>query len=309
MSTESISFRGILPPLITPLLSRDEIDIVGTHRLIDHVIAGDVHGLFVLGTSGEAPSLSHATQREFLKVAADQIGTRVPMLVGVTDTSLSESIEFSNYAAECGADAVVLATPYYFPMHQDDLKRYVTEFASEVSVPFLLYNMPSHTKVSYEIDTLRDLLELPNLLGVKDSSGNMQYFNKLVELKQEREDFVALMGPEELMGQSVLMGGDGGISGGANLVPELYVSLYEAAVRGELREVLRLQQQVMRLSRKLYEVGAPPTSYLTGIKSALGIRGICSDRMCEPLYQMPAEKQQTIRRHLEDLGIVERVVS
>ena len=303
MNSSPHPLQGIIPPLVTPLLSRDQIDVDGTTRLIEHVIEGGVHGIFLLGTSGEAPSLSHETQREFLKIAADCIAGRLPVLVGITDTSMTESIAFADFAAECNVDAVVLAAPHYFPMHQPDLERYVREIASDLPVPFLLYNMPSHTKTSFDIGTIESLLSLPNFLGVKDSSANMLYFNQLLELKSEREEFTVLMGPEELMAQSVLMGGDGGISGGANLVPELYVSLYEEAIAGNLQAVHRLQQSVMRLSKQLYSVGDPPTGYLTGIKTALGLVGLCRDSLCEPLYAMPEEKKRLLAQHLDDLEV------
>lgn len=305
MSQLPLPLKGIIPPLVTPIVSRNQVDVEGTQRLVDHVIEGGVHGLFLLGTTGEAPSLSHATQRQFLKIACEHINRRVPVLVGITDTSMTESIELGKFAAEQGADAVVVATPYYFPMHQQDLKQYIEELARELSLPFLLYNMPSHTKVSFEIETVASLLPVENFLGVKDSSANMLYFNKLIELKQERENFSVLMGPEELMAQAVLMGGDGGICGGANLIPQLYVDLYEAAVTEDMRDVQRLQHQVLRLSRRLYEVGPVPTGYLTGIKTALGIVGLCSDRLCEPLYLMSEQKKLTLRQHLSDLGLLE----
>ncbi len=305
MTDTVLPLKGIIPPLVTPLLGRDEIDVDGTRRLIDHVIGGGVHGLFLLGTSGEAPSLSHKTQQEFIQIACEQIQGRVPVLVGITDTSMTESIEFAKFSQSCGADAVVLATPYYFPMHQQDLKRYVEEMAAELPLPFLLYNMPSHTKVSYEIGTIESLMKIEKFIGVKDSSANMLYYNKLIDLKSERENFTVLVGPEELMAQSVLMGGDGGISGGANLVPSLFVSLYEAAVTEDLREVHRLQHQVLRLSKSLYEVGAAPTGYLAGIKTALGFTGLCSDRLCEPLYEMPEDRKQLIHQHMSDLGLFE----
>lgn len=309
MSSLSRPLQGIIPPLVTPLLTRDRIDHEGTERLINHVISGGVHGIFLLGTSGEASSLSHETQREFLKIASDCIADRVPVLVGVTDTSMSETVAFAEFAAECGADAVVLAAPHYFPMHQNDLRQYVEELAAELPLPFLLYNMPSHTKVSFEIATIQALLSLPNFWGVKDSSANMLYFNKLLELKSQRPDLTVLMGPEELMAQSVLMGGDGGISGGSNLVPELYVSLYTAAKQENIREVHRLQQLVMRLSKSVYEVSDPPTGYLAGIKAALGIVGLCSDRLCEPLYGMPKPQKEKIRQHLADLGVLDQLQS
>lgn len=321
MSTSPFPFKGIIPPLVTPLADREQIDQPGLQRLIEHVIAGGVHGLFLLGTSGEAPSLSHELQRAFLRQAIRHVDGRLPVLVGITDTAPAESRSLARYAADHGADALVLAAPYYFPMHQDDLEHYVRDLAEELPLPFLIYNMPSHTKVAFSMETVERLLDLPNFAGVKDSSGDMQYFNKLLELSRTadgRSDmaeasetgnavpsrFSLLMGPEELLAESVLMGGHGGICGGANLVPRLYVELYEAALTGDLREVHRLQHQVLRLSRSLYEVGDAPTGYLTGIKTALELAGLCSGRLAEPLYTMPEDRRRIVRQHLDDLGLL-----
>ncbi len=302
-TTPLFPFKGIIPPLVTPLSGRDEIDLPAVERLIEHIIAGGVHGVFLLGTSGEALSLSHAAQRIMIAHACQCVGGRIPVLVGITDTSMSESIAVAHFAKDQGADAVVLAAPYYFPMHQTDLTRYVRELAEDLPLPFLLYNMPSHTKVSYEIQTIEDLLDLENFVGVKDSSGNMLFYNKLIQLTSDRPDFSLLMGPEELMAESVLMGGQGGICGGANLLPSLYVELYEAALTGDILQTHKLQQRVMRLSKAVYEVGAAPTGYLTGIKAALSMLGLCSARLSEPLYAMPEQQQHILKQHLFDLGL------
>jgi 4-hydroxy-tetrahydrodipicolinate synthase len=298
-----LSFKGVIPPLLTPLQARDRLDLDGLTQLIENVLAGGVHGVFLLGTTGEGPSLSHRLQRQFVEEAVRCIEGRVPVLVGITDTSVEESLTLARLCADEGVDAVVLAAPYYFPMHQADLVRYVQDLLDELPLPLVLYNMPSHSKVAFEIETVRRLAEDSRIIGVKDSSAQLLYFHKLLEIARDRPDFSVLMGPEELLGESVLMGGHGGVCGGANLVPELYVDLYEAALTGELREVLRLQQQVLRLSKLLYEVAPAPTGYLTGVKTAANLLGLCSDRLAEPLYQMSPEKRRQLAQHLRDLGL------
>jgi len=299
-----LPYHGIVPPLVTPLADRDRLDVDGLERLIEHLLAGGVHGLFILGTTGEGPSLTHALQREMVRQSLGFVRGRCPVLVGVTDTSPAESLALARFAGELGADAVVLAAPYYFPMHQADLTRYVRQFAAESPLPAMLYNMPSHTKTAFALDTVERLLQdCEQVVGVKDSSGQMLYFQQLVELARQRPGFSVLMGPEELLAAAVLIGGHGGVCGGANLRPELYVELYDAAVVGDLRLVHRLQQQALRLSKKLYEVGDAPTGYLTGIKTALRLVGLCSDRLAEPLYQMPAARRAELAQHLRDLGL------
>ena len=295
--------KGVIPPLVTPLSGRDEVDLPALERVIEHVLGGGVHGLFLLGTTGEGPSLCHAAQRTLVTEATQLVRQRVPVLVGITDSSFSESVQLARFAAEAGADAVVLAPPFYFPMHQADLRHYCTAIAREVPLPVFLYNMPSHCKVSFELDTVRHLLDEPNIIGFKDSSAQMLFFNQLLTLAQGRPEFSVLMGPEELMAEGVLMGGHGGVCGGANLMPRLYVDMYEAAVTGDLRQVHVLQQRILRLSSKIYAVGLAPSGYLTGLKAAMSLLGLCEARLSEPLSPLPEERLAVIARHLSDLGL------
>jgi 4-hydroxy-tetrahydrodipicolinate synthase len=305
----AIPLKGIIVPLVTPLADRDRLDVDGLQRVVEHVIAGGVHGLFLLGTTGEAPSLSERLKRELIERACRQVHGRVPVLVGVTDTSLVDSIALARFADEQQAQGVVLAPPPYFPLNQADLAAYVGEFAAESPLPLYLYNMPSHSKVEFEPATVRGLLDLPNLAGIKDSSGQMLYFNELLQLAADRPDLTVLMGPEELLAESVLIGGHGGVCGGANLHPRLYVELYEAAVSGDLNLVHKLQHRVLRLSARLYSVGDPPSGYLTGLKCAMSCLGLCSDRLAEPLHALSDDRRATIARHLKDLGLTDSVVA
>jgi 4-hydroxy-tetrahydrodipicolinate synthase len=246
-------------------------------------------------------------KRELVERTCRLVGRRVPVLVGVTDTSLVDSIALAQYAAEHGAQAVVAAPPPYFPVNQSDLAAYVRELAAEAPLPLFLYNMPSHSKVEYEPATVRDLLDLPSLAGIKDSSGQMLYFNELLQFTAERPDLTVLMGPEELLAESMLIGGHGGVCGGANLHPRLYVELYEAAASGDLNLVHKLQHRVLRLAARLYSVGSPPSGYLTGLKCALSCLGLCSDRLAEPLHALPDERRRVIQQHLKDLDLLHSV--
>jgi dihydrodipicolinate synthase/N-acetylneuraminate lyase len=301
----SFPLKGIIVPLVTPLAGRDCLDVAGLERLIEHTIAGGVHGLFLLGTTGEAPSLSERLKRELIEHASRIARGRVPLLVGVTDTSLVDSITLAEFAGTQGVEGIVAAPPPYFPLNQSDLCRYVADLVSASPLPLFLYNMPSHSKVDFELETVRRLMDHPRIAGVKDSSGQMLFYNQLLQLAEERPDFTVLMGPEELLAESVLMGGHGGVCGGANLFPTLYVDQYEAAVTGDLRSIHKLQQRMMRLSSSLYQVGDPPSAYLTGLKCALACVGLCSDRLAEPLQSLPEDRRELIQQHLRDQGIIE----
>ena len=196
------AIKGIIPPMITPLKGNDELDREGAVRLTEHILAGGVHALFLLGTTGEAQSLTYRLRYEFVELVCKQVAGRVPVLVGVTDTSLDESVKLAAHAAACGAVGVVAAAPYYFAPSQQELIEYYTALADALPLPLYLYNMPSHVKVFLEPATVKTLADHPNIVGLKDSSANMTYFQTLLYYLGDRDDFSLYIGPEELTGES-----------------------------------------------------------------------------------------------------------
>ena len=302
--SSSFPLHGIVVPLVTPLAERDRLDEAGLELLIEHVIDGGVHGVFLLGTTGEAPSLSERLKRELIQRVAGQVDRRVSILVRLTDASSVDSVKLARFAAEHEVDPCVAAPPPYFPLHQGDLTAYMRELAGESPLPVYLYNMPSHSKVAFGVETVRRLADVDQIAGIKDSSGEMLFYNQMLMLAAERREFTVLMGPEELLAESVLMGGHGGVCGGANLVPQLYVELYEAAVSGDLTLIHRLQHRVLRLASRVYTVGDAPSGYLTGLKCALECVGLCSARLAEPLTALPADRRSLLVQHLRDLELI-----
>jgi len=295
--------RGIIPPMVTPLTDRDSLDTEGLDRLVSHMLAGGVHGLFILGTTGEAPSLSHRLRRELIERTCEHVAGRVPVLVGITDTSFVESVQVACFAADAGAQGVVLAPPYYFPAGQPELIEYIEHIVPALPLPVFLYNMPSHTKLVFEPDTVRVAADIPGVAGLKDSSANMIYFHQLQMLLADHDEFSLLIGPEELLGETLLLGGHGGICGGANLRPQLYVDLYNAAVARDLEAVATLHEQVMAISGTIYSVGLYKSSYLKGLKCALSCLGICDDFMAEPFHRFREPERRIVQEHLQTLGI------
>jgi 4-hydroxy-tetrahydrodipicolinate synthase len=292
---------GIVPPLLTPLLDRDTLDLSGLERLIEHVLAGGVHALFIVGTTGEGPSLGYRLRRELIQQACRVVAKRVPVLVGITDTAFVESVGIAAAAADAGAAAVVLAPPYYMPEGQPELREYLDHLLPALPLPLYLYNMPPLTKVPLEIETVRWAMDQPKILGIKDSSGNLMYFNELLVLARQRPDWSVLVGPEELLAPSVLMGGHGGVNGGANLFPQLYVQVYHAACAGDLARVRDLQTRVLRVVNDLYRVGRHPSAIIKGIKCAASCLGLCSDFMAEPFHRFRQPERQRIEAALAKL--------
>ena len=205
--------------MVTPLRGRDELDLPGLERLIEHILKGGVSGLFILGTTGEGPSLSYHLRRELIQRTCRQVQGRVPVLVGITDTAFVESLDLARHAAAAGADALVLAPPYYLPEGQPELQEYLDHLVAQLPLPLFLYNTPKLTKVQYELGALRWAMEQPRVIGLKDSSKSMSYFHDAVGLLKHRPDWSLLIGPEELLADALLAGGHGGVPGGANLFP------------------------------------------------------------------------------------------
>jgi len=297
--------RGIIVPMVTPLAAADELDVAGLERLVSRLLAGGVHGLFLLGTCGEGPSLSSRLQRELVDRVCRQVEGRVPVLVGVTDSSPVQSTALARHAGEAGADAIVIAPPFYFPVEQADLLAYMEQQVAQSPLPVMLYNMPGLTKVSFEPDTVRRLLDRPRVIGLKDSSGDLDYFRQVRELTRGRADWTMLMGPEHLLAEAIELGGDGGVSGGANVMPQLYVQLYEAASAGFVDETAAFESDAALLGR-LYLVDAPQritaSSVVKGLKAAMSILGVCSGLPCPPLAPLSAAQLEQVKHILQSAG-------
>ena len=295
---------GIIPPLVTPLKDNETLDIESLERLIEHLIAGGVHGLFILGTTGEEQSLSYRVRKQMIEETCRINQGRLPVLACITDTSIIESINLANIAADCGASGVVSAPPYYFATGQPELAQFYEELVPQLPLPVFLYNMPSHVKVSFAPSTIHRIAQNQQVVGFKDSSANAVYFQSVMHTMKDRPDFAMLVGPEEITGECVLLGGHGGINGGANMFPELYVGMYNAAKTGNLPEVLRLQQYIMQISSSIYTVGQHGSSYLKGLKCALSILGVINDDfVASPFYKFHAPEREKIRQALERLPI------
>ncbi len=298
------TLKGIVPPMLTPLRERDTLDHAGLERLVEHLINGGVSGLFVLGTTGEGPSLSYRLRRELIERTCKLAAGRVPVLVGITDTSFTESIELAKFAASQDVHSVVAAAPYYFPAGQAELVEYLDDLVRELPLPLFLYNMPALTKVSFELDTIRAAMQWEKVIGIKDSSCDMIYFHKLLGLTRERADWSVLVGPEELTAEAVLLGAHGGVNGGANLHPRLYVDLYQAAASQDLALVRQLQARVMDLAGRIYTVGRHKSSLIKGLKCALSLLGVCEDAMAEPFHRFREPERAHIRQHLIELNLL-----
>lgn len=288
--------RGIIPPLITPLNEDFTLDYFSLIKTIDHVISGGVHGIFILGTTGEFSSLSPEVKNELISMTCAKVDGRIPVLVGITVCSFNESLKLAVKAKNSGAKAVVAAPPFYMNIDQKELINYYRKLADSVELPLLLYNMPSHTGISIDISSVAALAEHPNIIGIKDSSGDLKYFESLCDLFRDRPDFTILVGPEEHLVKTMNIGGHGGVSGGANLFPALYVKLYEAILAKNSGQIEALQVTILFLIQNLYNHGTYKSNYLKGLKACMAFAGLCKGNLALPLCAFSIEEKETLRK-------------
>ena len=296
--------RGIIPPVLTPLANQDQLDAQAFDHLLNYLIEGGSSALFVLGSTGESPGLSHRLRREVIECALATVSRRVPVLVGITDTAFAESLHLAEYAARAGASALVLSPPYYFNLTQAAFLGYLERLVPLLPLPVYLYNIPSLTKLTIAPETVRAAAEMSDVCGLKDSSGDVGYFAQVQSLMADRPDFALLAGVEEILAEMVARGAHGGVCGGANLCPKLYVDLYEAAARGDAERVRTLQRTVITISDGVYRAGEPESSYLRGLKCASSMLGFGNGLMAEPYFALGEEERQGIRAALEAAGLL-----
>lgn len=290
--------RGIVPPMITPLATPARLDYDGLERLVERHVSGGVHGLFILGTTGEATSLGVAVRRELVGLVCRQVAGRVPVAVGVTDTNVEESVDLSRWAADQGADVIVVSCPYYLPPEQPELIAYATQLAREQPLPLCLYNMPGLTKTPYELETVRQLADIPRIVGIKDSSGDLAYLRGLVA-QNRREDWTILAGLEKLLIDAVSLGADGSVPSGANLAPRLFVDLFNAATSGDAELAAKLASTIAKF-QQIYQASTGRAAVIRGIKCALSLRGVCSDTMAAPFRGCTEQE----RKRIADLNLI-----
>jgi 4-hydroxy-tetrahydrodipicolinate synthase len=174
-STIATPLRGIIPPIVTPLLDPETLDTDGLQSLIERLIAGRVHGIFALGSTGESPSLSLEVRREVIQQTCAAVAGRVPVLINVSENSFVHARLLAEYSAKAGASAVVWSPPCYFPVPQEDVERNAAAFAERSPLPLFLYNVPQYAHNEIAPDTVGRLSHVPNIVGLKNSNGSLDY--------------------------------------------------------------------------------------------------------------------------------------
>ncbi|MGW1102873.1 dihydrodipicolinate synthase family protein [Streptomyces sp. NPDC002540] len=308
--------HGVVPPVCTPLDSRGEVDTSSLARLVEHLVAGGVHGLFALGSTSEVAYLTDEQRATALETVVDVADGRVPVLAGVIDTTTARVVEHAGSAAELGADALVATAPFYTRTHGKEIAQHFRRLRAEVDLPLFAYDIPVavHSKLSAAL--VRELAEDGTLAGLKDSSGDEGGLRRLlVELggRDGRKEgpaprFSVLTGSELTVDAALLAGVDGVVPGIGNVDPAGYVRLYDAARAGNWALAAKEQERLVELFG-MVDVGPEAdmgrsSSALGSFKAALHLLGIieCGDTAF-PQIRLNAESVGLVARRLRAAGL------
>lgn len=294
-STQPVRISGIVPPVPTPYDSSGNVDESALRKILRHLVDGGCHGVFMLGSTGELASLDSTARDAVIRTTVDEIGGRIPVLSGITDTCPAASIALAHRARDLGADGVVLAAPYYYDLSSDELVRYISHILDHSGMPTLLYNMPWLTGHTLDDACLRRALEYPHMIGFKDSSGDLDYLGNMLRLAASRPEVTVLVGNDALYHDALKLGAHGIVGGGAAIHPHLFRSLHDAHQRGDHDTARDLQEMITAFGETVYSITGRPTSVFAAVKGALASLGLCRPDMALPLTTCTAEQLASIR--------------
>ena len=261
-----------ITPAVTPLNQDGTLDVQGCKNLYDHLIAGGVDGILVLGSIGEFFALSMEVKKQLISLAVKYIDHRVSVIIGTADMQLENVIELSRYALAEGADAVIVVPPFYFWLNSASMEAYYDKLAGEIDGKLYIYNFPDRTGYQIPADVIARLAgKHANIVGCKDTISGMDHTREIIKaVKPLRPDFEVFSGFDDNFAHNVLSGGDGCIGGMSNLAPEITSKWVDAFKRNDMAAVAEIQQKIDRMM-SIYGVGMPFVPY---IKRAMELRGI-----------------------------------
>ena len=301
----SEALSGVIPPLITPLDHQGEVDRSGSRALIDYVLDAGCSGLFVAGGCGLGPWLTADQRSATVRAAVAAAAGRAPVLTGIMLPATGPTVEAARRAEADGADALVVASPYYNTVGAPEQRRHVEAVLAAVQLPVLIYNIPQSTHNPFHADAIAALAREPRVLGVKDSSADLWGFQRHLTLKKnQRPDFKILQGDEHVLAASLLLGADGLIPGLANVAPHYFVAMVRAARRGDIQTCREIQERVEDLW-VLFTHGRLQAALM----AACGMLGFGSGRTLAPYEELDVAQRDAIRAILQRHELLDRTTA
>jgi 4-hydroxy-tetrahydrodipicolinate synthase len=293
--------KGIIPAMVTPIDETGRIKEASVRKLVNHLIDGGVHGLFPVGSQGEAFSLTFEQKKEVIRIVIAETRGRVPVYAGTGAVTTRETIETTKMAQDLGVSAVSVITPYFIIPNQKELIAHYTAIAKACpNLPVLLYSNPDRTQVPFPISTVLELAAVDNIIGIKDSSGDMSLTGEYIRLTRGM-NFHVLMGRDTLIYAALCYGAAGSICATANVDPRVPVEIYEAFIAGDHKRALDAQFRLAPL-RVAFGLGTFPVV----VKEALTMIGIDAGPAILPIGPMTPENREKLRKVISDMGMLRK---
>lgn len=292
--------RGVLSPMITPFGVNGQIDQEAVKRILDRLLENEI-APFILGTTGECASLSQDLKLTLTEAVVRCCAGRTRVYAGISDNCLSNSVELARRLFDAGVDCVVAHLPSYYPLREDAMLRYYEMLAEKIFGPLMIYNITITTHMSIPLSVIEKLSHHPNIVGMKDSERNNDRLKEAIALFAEREDFSHLTGCGALMGQALCLGSDGLVAGTANVAPELYQRMYQAARNNDQKQVCDIQCEVDQIS-KIYQENNILSESLAILKAMMNLLGYCEPFVLPPLRTLDEEQIRQLKSRMLQCG-------
>ena len=293
-----MQIRGIIPPVATPMQANEDLDLPRLKWFLDHLITSGVHGVFVLGTNSEFYAMDEKEKQQVIATAVEHVNGRVPVYAGTGAETTREAVRLTKMAEKEGANGVSVITPYFVLPNQQEIYDHYRRIAENTSLPVVLYNNPATCGgVKIDVDTVGRLAEIPNILGVKDSSGDLQ--NTIEYLRVVPERFSVMMGRDTLIYPALIFGARGAVPATGNIAPRILVDIYESFMRGDQAASLAAQRKLNPV-RMALTLGTAPG----GVKAALQLLGLAIGPCRSPVAALTQDKMQKMRAALQSAGLL-----
>lgn len=292
-------FRGTGTALITPF-KNGKVDYSAFRRFVRFQLDNGIEALVVLGTTGESPCVSDNERKELTKIAVDESGGKVPVIVGTGTNSTQKTIELSNKAFDDGADGVLVVTPYYNKPTQEGLYRHYGEIATRVGGPVIIYNVPSRTGSNISPETVLKCAQFESIVGIKEASGNQYQVDYLIKLLRSAESKMKVWsGNDDQAFHLCCSGGDGVISVLSNIAPSQTVSMIRASIAGEINTARDIHMQLLPLMNALFVETSP-----IPVKYAVYLLGYCENELRLPLVELTEKNEKVVRAAMKECGVL-----
>ena len=290
------TITGSLVALVTPMHADGSLDLGGMRELVDFHVREGTDAIVVVGTTGESPTVTVEEHRELIRVVVAQVAGRIPVIAGAGANSTAEAIEMTHFAKAVGADAVLSVVPYYNKPSQQGLYSHFRAIAEAVDIPLILYNVPGRTVADLANETALRLAQIPNVVGIKDATGNIDRGCELIA--RAPAGFAVYSGDDQSACALLLMGGQGNISVVANVAPRLMHEMCAAAVQGDLATARELNFRLLGLHRQLFCEANP-----IPVKWACQQLGLIKEGIRLPLTPLSSEYHERVRLAMRQAGL------